>query len=237
MLFRLFHSQSGVDAISKEREILDGPSAPFKEYPRFPQHSLPTPRPYTMPLQKAAEKRASTRDFSGDTSIPLADLSDILHLACGLNTGRKDTAIPHRYHPSGGALYPIECYVGAYRVEGIPEAIYHYAPRSHALEQLTFVQKTAALLDAPRNLVPSEDPAVAVVFTSVWGRNYPKYGEFAYRLSLIEAGHSMQNLLLAATASGVGACAFSGMRDHVVKKTLDLSKDAEDPIYMAYLGL
>ena len=47
---------------------------------------------------------------------------------------RAGTEQALRTVPSGGALYPLELYVAARRVDGLDEALYHYDPLRHVLE-------------------------------------------------------------------------------------------------------
>lgn len=80
-----------------------------------------------------------------------------------------------------------------------------------------------------------ENPAGTIVFTSVISRSEIKYGYRAYPYSLIEAGHMGQNILLAATEIGIGACPVSGFVDDTVIKILDLT-EGEIPIYTISIG-
>ncbi|MBI4088445.1 SagB/ThcOx family dehydrogenase [Candidatus Kaiserbacteria bacterium] len=237
MLFRIFHRQTS--EVNDRRELLEEAPPSAKEYPRFPRVMLPPARSVRDSFTSLIEKRASERDMDPKRSISLETLSDILHAGAGINRARKRPAeviLSPRYHPSGGALNPLEYYVAALRVSGLPQAIYHYAPEPHALERIISAQAPSAITEASRGLIPPSDPAVAIVMTSVWGRNYPKYGEFAYRLSLIEVGHSAQNILLAATAQGLRSFPLAGFRGDTLRETLDFGNDAEDPLYIVYLG-
>lgn len=237
MLFRIFHRQTS--EVNDRRELLEDASSNAKEYPRFPRVILPPARYIRDSFASLIEKRASRRDFDPKQPISLEALSDILHAGAGINRARKrpTEVIPSpRHHPSGGALDPLEYYVAALRVSGLPQAIYHYAPEPHALERIISAQAPSAIIEASRGLIPPSDPAVAIVMTSVWGRNYPKYGEFAYRLSLIEVGHSAQNILLAATAHGLHSFPLAGFHDKALREALDFGNDVEDPLYIVYLG-
>jgi SagB-type dehydrogenase family enzyme len=237
MLFRIFHRQTGVGALQEPRELLEQIPPPFKEYPRFPSIALPAPDPLDVAFGTLLADRASRRDFDPLREITLVDLSDILFAGFGINTDRSlENELPTRHHPSGGGLYPLEAYIAAYRVQALETGIYHYEARSHALAHLIASPEATSVRDACEGLVPEQDPAAILIITSAWGRNYPKYGEFAYRLSLMEAGHAMQDIVLAATARDLKAAPMSGFRQESIAQTLDIARENEDPLYLAFLG-
>ena len=237
MLFRIFHRQSSVEALANSRELIEEMPPSFKEYTRFPQFSLPHPQLPSGSYKSLLRNRVSERNFDTKKSLELEDISEILFTGAGLNDGRLDAPTKEpRHHPSGGALYPLECYIAAFRVRSLPVGIYHYAPKSHALEHLVSAQKPAIVLEACKDLIPSENPAIVLMITGVWGRSYPKYGELAYRLALLEAGHMMQNMLLAATSREIKSCPLVGFRIQMIAEALDISEEIEDPLYLAFLG-
>lgn len=240
MLLRIFHKQTGTHAIGGGREILSSKPAQLKMYERFSHTALPEPRSIEESFSTLLARRASERDFDPNAEIPLASLSDILFAAAGIHRVHSNGAqLLRRFHPSGGGLYPLECYLAAIRVESVPTGIYHYRPGIHALEDL----RTVTSIDKARDsyepfFVPTgQDPAAICIITSVWGRNYPKYGDFAYRLSLMETGHMMQNMLLAGSARGVKAYPMSGFDLDLLRETLDISHEEEDPICLIPLGV
>ena len=63
-----------------------------------------------------------------------------------------------------------------------------------------------------------------------------KYGERAGQFTLNEAGHSSQNLLLMATALGLGAVPIGGFEDDEVSEALDLPA-GEIPYCLVPVGL
>ena len=116
----------------------------YKIYPQAEQVKLPPWRgDQGMSLERAIETRHSQRHYTGEP-LSLANLSRLLYLGQGLT--RPDTS--KRAVPSAGALYPLELYVVAHRVEGLPAGIYHYAVRAHRLERLKLGDFRAALVAA-----------------------------------------------------------------------------------------
>jgi len=236
MLFRIFHKQTGPHSINEPRENIFWLSRPLKEYERFPHITLPSPKPIKSTFNDLLSQRASQRDFEPREQVKLESLSDILFSGMGIIKEKKGV---RRHHPSGGGLYPLECYIAAYRIESLPSGVYHYEPAHHTLSDLSAI---ADISDISRSLikgaVPGGDNPAAVLFlTGVWGRSYHKYGEFAYRLALLEAGHMAQNMVLAATARDVKCCPSGGFYAEKVSRALDITHDAEDTIYSLYMGM
>lgn len=233
MKFRKFNVKTDIHSIWSDRETIDFAPPAYKEYSRFPRTLLPQSSILDASLSDVFRQRESAKSFRGDDFLPLSHLSDILHAGAGLVS---NTNSPRRHHPSGGGLYPLEYYIFPYRVETLHQQIYHYAPSAHALEELVCTDGVPKHTDIVLEHDTSINPAALILITSIWGRNYPKYGEFAYRLSLIEAGHSAQNILLAATALSVKARPYGGVFTEKVNQLLDLERHTEDAIYGILLG-
>ncbi len=245
MKFRAFHRQTNPEvAVAAPRVFLHEMPPAFKTYARFPQVPLPTPHIVEDSFSSLLAARETRRDYDPKKSISLSDISDILFCAGGINASHRENpkkedgeGFYHRHHPSGGALYPLEFYVATYRVESLSQNIYHYAPRAGALEKILTGGEAPDVLDACEGLIPQQNPAAIIIITSMWGRNYLKYGEFAYRLSILEAGHATQNLLLAATARKLKAGPMAGFRQDNVSEALDLrEEDTEDPLQLVFIG-
>lgn len=201
----------------------------YKEYPRFETIELPEPAAVATPLADAWAKRRSVRDFS-DHPLTLSHISQLFS-SCGILDDGRDTE--RRTYPSAGARFPIECYLMAYRVEGLAAGCYHYKVRTHELEVLW----PADLASRADEIVSPfiSNPAAAIVMTSVISRAEVKYGYKAYPFSYLEAGHIAQNILLAAAGSGIGTCPIGGFVDQTVADLLDLTGD-EIPVYVIAAG-
>ena len=63
-----------------------------------------------------------------------------------------------------------------------------------------------------------------------------KYQDRAYRYGLIEAGHIGENLYLAATSMGLGACAVGAFMDDDMNALLGVDGVEEAIVYMLALG-
>lgn len=191
--------------------------------------------------------RRSIRNFK-NLPIPYSDLSRILFYTYGI-TGRLPTVtsfgdmgvkvfLPLRASPSGGALYPIDVYVGALNVENVSSGIYFYDPADHALVLVN--QEVKELVEAfvPLPLGSSEirDAGMIVLFSAVFFRTKAKYGERGYRYILQEAGHLAQNIYIVGTALNLGVVAFEGFYDDEVNSVLGIDGVEEAVVYSVIVG-
>ena len=200
-----------------------------KEYPRFPRIPLPIPGPLSLPLHEALRRRASCVEHLTGRPFSLQELGTLLGNALGM---RGDV---RRNYPSGGALFPIETYLIGTVLEGHPSGVFHYHPKAHVLEFLWETPSSFEMAEMFRAAHSSLAP-VLMVFTAVWSRSGAKYGDFSYYLGLLEAGHMAQNILLAATALGMGNRPIGGYRDDTVGEILDLDERIEQPVYSVALS-
>jgi SagB-type dehydrogenase family enzyme len=116
-----------------------------------------------------------------------------------------------RVNPSSGNLHPTEGYLIAGPVEGLHDrpAVYHYAPREHALE------RRADLAGEAWAALAGQLPAgsVLVGLTSIHWREAWKYGERAFRYCHHDLGHAMGAVAVAAAALGWEARLLEGVTD------------------------
>ena len=198
-----------------------------KEYPRMPKIALPAPAPLAMRLDEALIKRASFTRAHSARPFTTSELGTLLGHALGMRT-----KIARKY-PSGGALYPVETYLIGKVLEDFSPGAFHYHPTAHALEHLWDVAPDFKMTDLTRS--PSTPLSqVLLVFTAVWARSSMKYGDWAYHLAMLEAGHMAQNILLTATATQTQARPVGGFDDSI-NELLDLDL-REQAIYSILLS-
>lgn len=200
---------------------------------------LPPPRRPALELWDAIGARRSHRTFA---ECPVAgdELSALLQAGYGV-TGALESpdgvrALPLRAVPSGGALYPLELYVCALRVEGLESGLYHFDPLRPGLEVIrTGLEpgEVAALSTYPEIV---SGCGVVVLVAAIFGRTRFKYGLRGYRFALLEAGHVGQNLVLAATALGLGAVPLGGFYDRPTDEFLGLDGVNESTLYTIAIG-
>jgi SagB-type dehydrogenase family enzyme len=203
-----------------------------KTYPEAKRIVLPAPgEERGLSLAEAIEQRRSRREYTNEP-LPLADLSRLLHAAGGIT----DPTRGFRSAPSAGALYPIEIYVVVHNVPELAPGLYHYATAEHALEQLQSRDLRAALLVAGIGQEMLGQAQVCFILSAVFQRTRWKYRERTYRYILLEAGHIGQNLYLAATSLGLGACAIGAFLDDDCNDLLGLDGEEEAALYLIPVG-
>jgi SagB-type dehydrogenase family enzyme len=213
---------------SVEMRVTAGRSV--KRYAHLPAVWLPSPSPGDATLATAIADRRSRHDY-GVRPLDLLELATLLHAAYGVT----EPAGPHqalRTAPSGGALYPLELYVVCQRIEKIESGLYHYDPIRHVLEQLrqpVSAERLAGLTPYEELVLPS---AAVIVLTALFWRSRFKYGQRAYRFTLLEAGHAAQNLLLTAAALGLRAQPVGGFYDRRVDELVGVDGLHEASLYL-----
>jgi SagB-type dehydrogenase family enzyme len=164
--------------------------------------------------------------------VSLAELGVLLVNALGCPggpTGLSATGGPAgRAYPSAGALYPIEVLVLPLHVAGLEPRAWYYQPISNQLVPF------GPPADHPATWFANPDlgsPAAWVVLWADFTRpSLAKYGPKQYRLSLLEAGHAMQNLVLVAAALGLPATPVAGFDDAALARGLGLDLEGGQPV-------
>ena len=192
-------------------------------------HPLPRPTRPPCTLWSAVDRRRSRRDFDGST-LSRADLATILDAAYG---GRGDD---RRTVPSGGALYPLELYAAVRHVDEVERGVYRYDSELHALEECEQRDPWPALEAACPLRGLLRGGAVALLVLAVFGRTRFKYGQRGYRFALLEAGHLVQNAVLAAAALDLPALPLGGYYDGQVDELVGADGLEESVVYGVVLG-
>lgn len=132
---------------------------------------------------------------------------DSLALSAWKSSGGATWAL--RVNPSSGNLHPTEGYLicGPLPGLGTSPAVYHYAPRDHALEL------RATLPHALWEKLTESWPhgTLFVGLTSIHWREAWKYGERAFRYCQLDVGHALGAVTLAASGLGWRAALLDGL--------------------------
>jgi len=207
---------------------------PYKTYPGSRRVKLPEPPALDAALGDVLRSRRSVRAFA-DGPLTLEQVSGLLWASTGI--GRREQGHEFRTAPSAGALYPIETYVVASRVEGFEPGVYHYAIRDHALEEL----KRGAFSDQAAHAALGQrmcaEAAAVFLWTALFQRAKWKYKQRAYRYVYLDAGHIAENLALAAGALGLGTCQIGALFDDECNEIVGVDGTEESVIYMSVVGV
>jgi SagB-type dehydrogenase family enzyme len=197
------------------------------------------PRPAGGTFADVLLARRTWRRFSRALPLALADLATLLGLSAGVQkwVESRPKKLALKTSPSGGARHPIECYVVARRVRGLPPGIYHYAADRHALERVrgpVTLRRIASYYPASGYF--AQAPA-HVFLTAVFARQLWRYPySRAYRAALAEAGHVCQTFCLTATWLGLAPFCLMGLADGRIEHDLGIDGITESVLYAAGVG-
>lgn len=191
---------------------------------------MPEPRQDSKTsLESALRHRRSTREFS-KAALTLAEVSQLLWAAQGItNPEGKRTA------PSAGALYPLEVFVVAGNVDGLPAGVYRYRPHGHVLTHVAEGDRRARLASAALEQDWLKDAPATIVIAAIYERTARRYKQRAERYVHIEAGHASQNVQLQAAALDLGTVIMGAFDDDQVKRVLAFA-DNEQPLCLLPIG-
>lgn len=180
--------------------------------------------------EEALKRRRSVREYQ-DKPLTLEEISQLLWAAQGI-TGEYGM----RTSPSAGALYPIELYIVAGRVDGLAAGIYRYRPKGHELQKIAEGDKRGDLYQAALEQESLRDGAAAVVIAAVYGRTTRKYGGRGIMYVHMEVGGVAENIYLQAVSLGIGTVFLGAFDDEMVKKVVNMA-EGEEPLAIMPLGL
>lgn len=178
--------------------------------------------------------RRRTRRAYRPEPLTLGALSQLLWAANGKTAELREAIL--RTAPSAGALYPIELYIMANRVEGLRQGIYHYNVDKHnlALIRSGDYSDEAALGSLGQAMLTKS--GVVVFMSAVIQRSRWKYGQRAYRYIYLDAGHVAQNICLAGESLSLGVCPIGAFYDDELNDILKLDGTEETVVYALAIG-
>ncbi len=179
-------------------------------------------------LEKAILGRRSIREFR-DAPLTLAEVTQLLWAAQG-------TTSPHGYRtvPSAGALYPLEIFVLAGKVDGLPPGVYRYEPKDQDLTRISEGDRRTDLCAAALNQASIRRASAVLVISAVFERTTSKYGERGIRYVHMESGNASQNISLEAVSLGLGTVVIGAFNDKAVKSVVGMG--AEEPLLIMPIG-
>jgi SagB-type dehydrogenase family enzyme len=191
------------------------------------------PQPETkdgIPLEQTLLQRRSVRNFQ-DAALPLKHISQLLWSAQGITDVRG-----YRTAPSAGALYPLEVYLFAGKVDGLVPGIYQYLPEKHEIKTIKVGDSRNDLCKAALNQRSVCQAPATILISAVFKRITGKYGNRGVQYAFIEAGHAGQNILLESVSLGLGAVPIGAFEDPEVSRITDF-KENESPLYIIPVGI
>jgi SagB-type dehydrogenase family enzyme len=177
-------------------------------------------------LEAALARRRSIRDFESD-ALTLKEVGQLLWAAQGV-TARDGS----RSAPSAGALYPLELYLAAGAVEGLEAGLYHYVPKTHALNRVGSRDVRPELAAAAVEQEWLADAPVVLLIAAEPERTTSEYGPRATRFVHMEVGYASQNVYLQATALGLVTVAVGAFHEVGVSRLVGLSSGRKPLLLM-----
>jgi SagB-type dehydrogenase family enzyme len=186
--------------------------------------SLPVPnRKGTLSLEETLLKRHSVRNFSAQV-LSKEQIGQILWAAQGIN--RPDRQL--RTCPSARAIYPLKTYII------VPDGIYTYIPRDHALEIVRRGDYRQDLAEAAMRQASVAKAPLSIVFCANFGTIVKMYGDRGVLYTYVEAGHAAQCVHLQAVAMELSSVSVGAFIPEQVKEVLLC--DNEEPLYIIPVG-
>ncbi len=180
--------------------------------------------------------RKSERVYTEGT-MNLLQLSFLLWASQGVKGIRGKSYATLRTVPSGGARHPYETYLAVRKVEGLRNGLYHYLPMKHAIEFLGCPESLdEKIIQSMSGQKWCGRANVIFYWSMVAYRAEWRYGIYAQRVALIDAGHIGQNLYLAAEAQGLGCCGVAAVHDEECSALFSLDGKEEFAVYAAPIG-
>lgn len=223
----------------QERKL---PQPPLVKAPVTPGHThIPLTRDFSalelkQDLVSLIRDRRSARIYTQQT-MTLDQLAFLLWASQGIKSIRGRAYATLRTVPCGGARHQFETYLLVRNVQGLQPGAYHYLPMEHALE---FLHEVPDLDSAISESLCGQSWAAKANVVFYWSmvayRVEWRYGIYAHRTALIDAGHMGQNLYLACTGAGLGCCAIAAFSHEQCNRLFDLDGEEEYIVYTIPVG-
>jgi SagB-type dehydrogenase family enzyme len=191
---------------------------------------LPEPRTDGgISVEKALKERRSIRSFGKD-GLTMDEVSQLLWAAQGVTDDQG-----HRTAPSAMAKYPLQVYLLAGNVTGLPSGVYHYKPQGN---NLTVISQ--GNIDEYYNAAAGFEawiktaPAIFVITGALDNMNQMS-GRDLSRWVYIEAGAAAENLLLEVVSLDLASTYTAGFNANKTGELLGLP-EGEVPIGVLPVG-
>lgn len=226
--------ESDQDLKLPQPPLVKAPMAKDNNRIMLPQDFSQLPMLHNLPL--LIESRRSARIYTQE-EMTLTQLSFLLWACQGVKSIRGKAYATLRTVPSGGARHPFETYLVIRKVDNLKPGVYHYLPLEHQLEFLHEIEDLDLRIN--ESLCGQSWAAKANVlfyWSMVPYRAEWRYGIYAHRVALMDAGHMAENLYLACTGIGLGCCAIGAFSDELCNQMLTIDGEEEFTLYVVPVG-
>ena len=181
-------------------------------------------------LENALFNRRSVREFKSDP-LSLQQVNQLLWAAQGITDARNG----FRTAPSAGALYPLQLYLAAGNVTGLPAGVYQYLPENKEIVLHLDQDVRSALSRAALEQDWMSCAAIYLIIAAKYEKTMHRYGQRGRRYVDMEAGHVAQNIHLQASALDLGTVVVGAFNDEQVQGILKLPP-GEQPVCIMPVG-
>ena len=211
----------------------------FIDLPAF--DDMDVPRPSYLDL---LDERRSERAYT-DEPMTQKQLAFMLWSAQGIQATRGEGGVAtFRPAASGGARHPFELYIVVKNVEGLEPGLYHYLPAKHIGEKKVTIERLGPLFDdydtKMNDMLVGQKWAIhapVILFLScIPYRAEWRYNDISHRVVLIDLGHVGQNMMLSATALGLGSCCLAAYDQKLCDEAFSFNGIDEYTVYVLTLG-
>ena len=225
---KAYHRATSYDRLRMKGHYLDWAHQPrvYKIYPEADVVALPD----ASPTPKVPLHQVSAADPAAPKSahVHLELLSRILMLSYCFTAKSRHGGHDFYYRSaaSAGALYPCELYLATEPLDGLAPGVYHYGLHNRSLACLRRGNFTAAAGKCFAD--PALSPAPVYLFiTAIFFRSAWKYRERAFRYVLLDAGHLLENLVLALKWTGLPFSPVYDFHDKTLETVLGIDGKRE----------
>lgn len=186
-------------------------------------------------LVEAIKNRRSHRHYK-NIPLSLEELSFLLWATQGIRLiTQNGTAF--RTVPSAGCRHAFETYLCVINVEGLEKGLYRYLPLTHKLLLISLNENISEeIIIATFNQNFTGKGAVTFVWTTIPYRMEWRYNLASHKVIAVDVGHVCQNLYLACSAVGCGACAVGAYHQEMIDELIGVDGEDEFTIYLATVG-
>lgn len=210
----------------------------LKEYSGKPLVNLSKGESKGGPSVPEAYTRWSSGEGLDAGTLNLEQLSTLLYYTQGISKSLnvRGMTFDLRTAASAGALFPVNAYVLANRVQGLPQGIYYFDPKQSTLVLVRDGAAAEVLASFSGSPDQVRSAPATVIFTATFGRTAFKYAERSYRYVNMDTGHAAYNLAVSAGAVGLRAPMVVRFDDSGVNQLLGLDPSIEGALLIQPLG-
>lgn len=234
------HQYQWLTAYDRQRmegHRLDWPGQPsfFKNYSPVTSYSLPLPENLPECSLFSCSKKAPSCNPLVWNRQSLATLL-LLTSAPTARSSFAEGEVWYRSNASAGALHPLEFYISFPGAEDLPAGLYHYDLLKPALNRLRHDPCLEIFATACGQNQDGDSSWPTLFVSAIFFRSAWKYRARAYRYLLLDAGHALENLILALQAMDSGFEVVLDFDDTLINQALGLDGQREVGLVAVRLG-